>query len=156
MSASPITGPQGSPAVCLKSFKRKEKHVIMIISCFEMKEKHLRSCVVVSQNSKQLLASCTSSDLYNLRWRGYRYTIARWLFKSIVVVIVLLRGRGLFICMRNNHISITKQLLHYMHYIISLIMLCIHAFSPKNDFNRFDPPHIRVDLSTVSLCAKWC
>lgn len=150
MSASPITGPQGSPAVCLKSFKRKEKHVIMIISCFEMKEKHLRSCVVVSQNSKQLLASCTSSDLYNLRWRGYRYTIARWLFKSIVVVIVLLRGRG------NNHISITKQLLHYMHYIISLIMLCIHSFSPKNDFNRFDPPHIRVDLSTVSLCAKWC
>lgn len=151
MSASPITGPQGSPAVCLKSFKRKEKHVIMIISCFEMKEKHLRSCVVVSQNSKQLLASCTSSDLYNLRWRGYRYTIARWLFKSIVVVIVLLRGRRLFICMRNNHISITKQLLHYMHYIISLIMLCIHSFSPKNDFNRFDPPHIRVDLSTVSL-----
>lgn len=150
MSASPITGPQGSPAVCSKSFKRKEKHVIMIISCLEMKGKHLRSCVVVSQNSKQLWASCTSSDLYNLRWRGYRYTIARWLFKSIVVVIVLLRG-GVFICMQNNHISITKQLCHYMHYIISLIMLCIHSFSTKNDFNRFDPSHPRVDLSTVSL-----
>lgn len=131
--------------------KEKEKHVIMIISCFEMKIKHLRSCVIVSQNSKQLLASCTSSDLYNLRWRGYRYTIARWLFKSIVVVIVLIREGGdyLSVC---EIITLALLSSYYITCITySLIMLCIHSFSPKNDFNRFDPPHIRVDLSTVSL-----